>query len=332
MDEQAKPRTLKLPQRDVPWPAAISDAARESLIAMEMNKAWVKFEYPDPKDKEAWRAFAQQVDAGLLVAQPMYALAERPGIRSETVTMGGARVHISTPENIRPAAEGRVYFEMHGGGLVFVSGEGCRRGSLFEAERLGVRVVSVDYRMPPDHPYPAALDDCMAVYRELLKTCKPGQIVAGGQSGGGNLAAAFALRARDEGLPLPAALVLLTPEVDLTESGDTFHTLHGIDPVLLDKLTVQIQAYAPGQDLSHPYLSPLFGDFSRGFPPTFLQSGTRDMFLSNTVRMHRRLRKAGIEAELNVWEAMPHGGFFAGPEDIEIGVEMCRFMDAHWHD
>jgi acetyl esterase/lipase len=330
MDDKAKPSSLVVPQREVPWPAAISAAARESLIAMEMNKAWVTFKYPDPKDKEAWRAFVKQVDAALIVAQPMYALAERPGIRSETRAMGSARVHISTPEKLSPYAEGRVYMEIHGGGLVFVEGEGCRRGSLFEAERLGVRVVSVDYRMPPDHPYPAALDDCMAVYRELLKTYKPGQIIAGGQSGGGNLAAAFALRARDEGLPPPAGLVLLTPEVDLTESGDTFNTLHGIDPVLLDKLSVQIQAYAPGQDLSHPYLSPLFGDFTRGFPPTFLQSGTRDMFLSNTVRMHRRLRNAGIEAELHVWEAMPHGGFFAGPEDAEISAEMRRFFDSHW--
>ena len=323
---------LVVPQREIPWPAGISAEARASLIAMEQNKEWVRFTYPDPADAEAWRSFVEQINASMLVNSPLYRDAERPGICSETTRMGGVTVHISTPENMAPEAKGRVYMEMHGGGLVFIEGEGCRRGGMREAERVGVRTVSVDYGNPPDHRYPAALDDCVAVYRELLKTHKPGQIIVGGISGGGNLAAACALRVRDEGLPLPAALVLLTPEVDLTESGDSFSTLHGIDPVLTDKLAVQIQAYAPGRDLSHPYLSPIFGDFSRGYPPTFLQSGTRDMFLSNTVRMHRALRKAGIEADLHVWEAMPHGGFFVGPEDAEISAEMRRFIDAHWRD
>ena len=338
MNDKSVPQSLHVPPREIPWPSSISAEARAALVAMEQNKAaTTQFTYPDPKDAEAWRSFVEQANANILVNVPFYSVAERPGIRSETTTMGGVTVHVSTQEVMTQEAQGRVYLEIHGGGLVFVEGEGCRRGGLREAERVGVRTVSVDYRMPPDHPYPAALDDCVAVYRELLKAYKPGQIIAGGQSGGGNLAAAFALRARDEGLPLPAALVLLTPELDLTESGDTFETLLGIDPVLSSKLSVQIEAYAPGQDLTDPYLSPLFGDFSRGFPPTFLQSGTRDLFLSNTVRMHRRLRQAGIEAELHVWEAMPHGGFFVGPqelgpEDAEISVEMRRFIDAHWHN
>ncbi|MGH7823320.1 MAG: alpha/beta hydrolase fold domain-containing protein, partial [Candidatus Binatia bacterium] len=86
--------------------------------------------------------------------------------------------------------------------------------------------------------------------------------------------------------------------------------------------------YANGHDLSHPYLSPLFGDVS-GFPPTFLQSGTRDLFLSNTARMHRKLRSAGVDAELHVFEAMPHGGFGGAPEDVEIIVEVQRFLERH---
>jgi monoterpene epsilon-lactone hydrolase len=97
---------------------------------------------------------------------------------------------------------------------------------------------------------------------------------------------------------------------------------------LVSRLTESIALYAQGHDLRDPYLSPLFGDLS-GFPPTFLQTGTRDLFLSNTVRMHRALRDAGVDAELHVWEAMPHGGFFGAPEDDEIGVEVRRFLEKH---
>ena len=122
-------------------------------------------------------------------------------------------------------------------------------------------------------------------------------------SAGGNLAAALLVRARDEGLPMPAALVLPTPMVDLTESGDTFQTLNGVDGGLRSQIAVNL-LYANGHDLTDPYLSPLFADLS-GFPPTFLQSGTRDLFLSNTVRLHRKLLAAGVDTELHIFEAMP---------------------------
>ena len=196
------------------------------------------------------------------------------------------------------------------------------------AVRTGLHTWAVDYRMPPDHPYPTPLDDCVAVYRALLERKPPEQIVVGGGSAGGNLAAALMLRARAEGLPMPRALLLITPEVDLTESGDTFDTNAGVDYVLLQRLTESIALYAGDHDLRDPFLSPLFGDVS-GFPPTFLQAGTRDLFLSNAVRMHRALRAVDVEAELHVWEAMPHGGFFGAPEDAEIGVEVRKFLAKH---
>lgn len=185
-----------------------------------------------------------------------------------------------------------------------------------------------DYRMPPLHPYPAAVDDGLAVYRALLELRDAADIFVGGASAGGNLAAALLLRARDEGLPMPAALVLPTPLVDLTESGDTFQTLDGVHGGLRSQLPVNL-LYANGHDLAEPSLSPLFADLT-GFPPTFLSSGTRDLLLSNTVRMHRRLLAAGVEAELHVFEAMPHGGFGgSAPEDAELDAAMNGFLDKH---
>ncbi len=125
------------------------------------------------------------------------------------------------------------------------------------------------------------------------------------------------------------ALILLTPEADLTESGDSFHTNLGIDCVLTESLADSIALYAGDHDLRHPYLSPLFGDLTAPFPPTFLQAGTRDLFLSNTVRMHRKLRAGGVDAQLHIFEAMPHGGFFGAPEDDELADETRRFLAAH---
>ena len=125
-----------------------------------------------------------------------------------------------------------------------------------------------------------------------------------------------------------AALALFTPEIDLTESGDSFDTNAGVDYVLVDRLTDSIALYAGDHDLTDPYLSPIFGDVT-GFPPTFVQAGTRDLFLSNAVRIHRKLRDAGVDAELHIWEAMPHGGFFGAPEDAEMGAEVRRFLAKH---
>jgi acetyl esterase/lipase len=154
----------------------------------------------------------------------------------------------------------------------------------------------------------------------------PSNIAIYGASAGGGLAAAFVLKARDLGMPLPGACVLHSPEADLTESGDTFETNDKVD-VILSRLTQSIALYADGHDLKDPYLSPVFGDFTKGFPPTILTSGTRDLFLSNTVIMHRALRRAGLKAELHVFEAMSHGGFMGkAPEDREVVDEQIRFI------
>jgi epsilon-lactone hydrolase len=123
--------------------------------------------------------------------------------------------------------------------------------------------------------------------------------------------------------------VLRSPEADLTEAGDSFETNNGIDAIMT-RLTNSIALYANGHDLRDPYLSPLYGDFSLGFPPTILTAGTRDLFLSNTVLMHRALRRAKVEAELHVWEAMSHAGFFGlAPEDREVLEEEVRFIRQH---
>ena len=246
----------------------------------------------------------------------------------ETVRTGATTIHVATPDTVE--APGCAYIDFHGGAFVFGGGEACRAQAQMQADQHGALCYGVDYRMPPEHPYPAGLDDAMAAYRYVLGQHPPSRIIVGGRSAGGNLAAAMLLRSKQEGLPMPAGLVLLSPQVDLTESGDSFQVNQMVDVVLPGSLMRNNELYAGGADLSHPYVSPLFGDLT-DLPPTFLQSGTRDLFLSNAVRMHRALRQAKVEAELHVFEAMPHGGFQGNtPEDDELASETSRFAKARW--
>jgi acetyl esterase/lipase len=280
--------------------------------------------WPAPDDKAAWRKLASEHDAtvgALFAQQPPF-----EG-RIETDFAGDATLFALIPADIEPAKEDRALIYVHGGGFFMGGGTLALKAAQAYASRMKIRTYVPDYRMPPDHPFPAALDDVVATYRHLLTRHAPACMAILGVSAGGGLAASAVLKLRDLGLPMPGATVLLTPEADLTESGDSFETNKFLDIVLVDRLTESVLLYADGHNLQDPYLSPIFGDFSQGFPPTLLVSGTRDLFLSNTVRLHRALRRAGVEADLHVFEAMPHGGFFGAPEDDESMDEQVRFVE-----
>ena len=318
MTPEPAPRSVT---RAIPVPASVSDAARRALAATEALTA-DRSPRPTAAEPDAWPAHVAEQDA--MILEMVGPAAERFAGTIDTLRVGDCDVAVVTPEGADPAT---VVLDVHGGGLVYGAGPVARAMACGRALSLGRVVWSPDYRMPPAHPYPAALDDCLATYRLLLERHAADRIVVSGASAGGNLAAALVLRARDEGLPLPAGLVLVSPEADLTESGDTFATNLGIDHTLGSLMEANL-LYAAGHDLAHPYLSPLFADFAGAWPRTILTSGTRDLYLSNTVRLHRRLRAAGHDADLHVWEAMAHAGFMGAPEDLELVGEIRRFVDA----
>lgn len=307
-----------------PVPTSVSPEAQAWLGTTPFPDAAVPTR---PDDIEGWQHFVAERDRQIEVVLRAQMPTDLPIGRIDT-DIDGVRTYVLRPHHVPDGLEAGIYLEIHGGALLMCGGELCARMSTGSALGRNMTTWSIDYRMPPLHPYPAALDDCLTVYRRALQERAPEDIIVGGASAGGNLAAAVLLRAKDEGLPMPAALVLFSPEVDLTESGDSFVTNDGIDNALQSLMDINL-LYANGHDLAHPYLSPLFGDLM-GFPPTILVTGTRDLYLSNTVRFHRKLRDAGVEAELHVWEAMPHGGFGGtAPEDIEVGMELSRFIERH---
>ena len=320
--EQERP-ALCLPAREIPIPTSVSAEAQAAMAMAPLPAP----DHPAPDDLDGWRAMIAAQDeaiAGMMADRA----AGAPVVTTELDV--GAYVYEIVPTALADG-DRRVYLDIHGGAFVFGAGECCRVMSVGTAARFGARVWAVDYRMPPDHPFPAGLDDCLTAYRALLSDHDPAEIIVGGASAGGNLAAALILRARDEGLPLPAAVVLMTPGVDLTASGDSLQTNLGLDPLLTGASAPTFAMYAGDRDLTDPYVSPLFGDFAPGFPPTILTTGTRDRLLSDTVRMHRALRRAGIPADLHVTEAAGHGGFFGtAPEDHEIEREIRDFAESHW--
>jgi epsilon-lactone hydrolase len=326
--------SLRVPAHDLPVPRTPSVQA-QAVLGMGTQGSSQVWKATDSKAsiQESIDATMAAIPAGMggPMISAIYGTADtgRPA-DVEVIDVAGVPVYVGTPEGLDPG-DRRVHLSIHGA-LVYGGGEMARVGAAITAGGLGVRTWVVDYRMPPYHPFPAPLEDCLAVYRSLLEDCRPEEIIIGGMSIGANLTLATILRARDEGLPLPAAAVINSPPADLTMSGDSTQTnAHADISYNRQDLADVFSLYTDGQDPRHPWISPVYGDYSKGFPPTILTTGTRDFLLSDTVRVHRKLRAAGVQAELHVWEAAPHIMFLGmAPEDHERTAEIRRFMQQQW--
>jgi monoterpene epsilon-lactone hydrolase len=322
---QAPLQARELPARSIPVPTTVSPQM-QSAIAAPLSPIWNAI----PRTAEEWKA---QIEAGAATAMKgLPALRERMRVKVEPSTIDGVKVHIVSAVTIPPQNANRLLIHIHGGCYAGFPGESGSGEAIQVAGFGGFRVVSIDYRMPPDHPYPAALDDIMTVWKAMVKTTDPKRMAVFGTSAGGALTLSMALRAKQEKLPLPAALYSGTPMADLTNAGDTFQTNAMLDNVLVapdGNCDRRAALYANGRDLKDPMLSPVYGDFS-GFPPTILLSGTRDLLLSSTVRVHRKLRQAGVAAVLQVFEGQAHAHYLRdAPEAREAFEEVTAFFDSH---
>lgn len=238
---------------------------------------------------------------------------------------------------VRPrdyADDGTAIVFVHGGGFIL----GSAKSSLGEAAGIaaltGRRVYDVDYTVAPRGNWKIATDEVMNAYRGLLELgYDAGRIGMTGGSAGASIVAATTLKIRDAGLPMPAALVLLCPMSDFTEGGDTRYTLMEADPALWSpQVRPGLDAYAAPEDQTNPYVSPVYGDFSKGYPPTLIQGGTKEFLVSDMVRLHRAIKRGGGVSDLELYEGMPHGfmGLMAeAPEGREARAEELAFWNRY---
>jgi epsilon-lactone hydrolase len=237
--------------------------------------------------------------AELTSAQPL-----PPGVTVTAAELGGVPTAEITIDAIEPR---HVVLYFHGG--VYAIGDAFQAAGL--AAQIGRRtdatVISVDYRLAPEHPYPAAVDDALAAYQALLHNgTAPSDIAFAGESAGGGLAVATLVNARDHGLPLPAAAYVMSPYADLTLAGTTMDTKSKDDPLLSrELLQPRVTDYTAGQDAALGLISPVFADLS-GLPPLIIQAGSHEVLLDDAIRLARQAATADVAVTLDITPGVPH--------------------------
>ncbi len=245
-------------------------------------------------------------------------------------TIGGVRCDVIKPLNIPESKRDRVLINVHGGGF------NADWGSLVEgipiAYLTATTVVSVYYRLAPENPFPAAVDDTVAVIKELLKTYKPAKVGLYGTSAGATITAEVAVKLRREGLPLPGVLGIFSGNGDMSRRGDSpyLFTVSGFGGALVPppSKTPKPSFYYGSTDPKDPVLSPIYADL-KGFPPTLFVTSTRDLLLSGTAELHRAFLRSGVDAELVVFDGLPHAFWcdFTLPETKEALDIMAQFFN-----
>jgi epsilon-lactone hydrolase len=304
--------------RVIPTPSTISPEAQRWLASLTLQKSGPESLTERRARTDAWRA---QDSAE---ARRIYR------VNVEEKNIAGVRTDIITPLVTSEVNGSRVLINLHGGG--FNSDSGSLIEGIPIANLAKIKVVSVYYRLAPENSFPAAVDDVVAVYRELLKTYKARSIGIFGTSAGAILTGEAAVRLKQLGLPLPGALGMFSVLADFSQPGESrqIYTLTGLPGELepIDTRHLPDDAYVGKTDRKDPVLSPLFADL-HDMPPSLLVTSTRDLLLSDTAILQRALQRAGNDARLVVFEALPHAFWyhFQLPETKEALQIMARFFD-----
>jgi epsilon-lactone hydrolase len=268
----------------------VSAEQRQNLEAILRQSA-----FPVDSDVNEQRRLLRE----LLSAQPLPA-----DVTVTAAALGGVPTAEITVDGIEPR---HVVLYFHGG--VYVMSDAFLAAGLASqvGRRTNAKVISVDYRLAPEHPYPAAVDDALAAYEALLRDgIAPSDIVFAGESAGGGLAIATMVNARDHGLPLPAAAFVMSPYADLTLAGATMETKGEVDPLLSrERLQPRVTDYVAGQDAALGLISPVFADLS-GLPPLIVQAGTNEVLLDDALRLARGAATADVDVTLDITPHVPH--------------------------
>jgi len=227
------------------------------------------------------------------------------GVRQALTNLAGRPAVLVEPEGT--AGPGTILY-FHGGSYSQGSPQTAMALTANLVRRTGIRAISVDYRLAPEHPFPAGVEDCFAAYRSLLEDgVEPDSIVLAGESAGGGLAVSTCLMARDAGLPMPAAIVAFSGGFDQTRTGRSVHTKEGVDPFFTAAgLERTGEIYLAAQDPHHPLVSPAVAADLTGFPPILLQVGTNELLLDDSIRLAERARDAEVDVILDITAGVPH--------------------------
>jgi epsilon-lactone hydrolase len=268
----------------------VSTEQRENLEAVLRQSA-----FPAGSDVNEQRRLLRELTS----AQPLPA-----DVTVTAAALGGVPTAEITIDGIEPR---HVVLYFHGG--VYVLGDAFGAADLASqvGRRTRAKVISVDYRLAPEHPYPAAVDDALAAYEALLHNgTAPSDIAFAGESAGGGLAVATLVNARDHGLPLPAAAFVMSPYADLTLAGTTMETKREVDVLMSrENLQSRVTDYTSGQDAALGLISAIFADLS-GLPPLIIQAGTHEVLLDDAVRLARQAATADVEVTLDITPRVPH--------------------------
>ncbi len=319
--DEEEPTFVRIPAPDTVSPQA------QAFINAPVNLELVR---TVPKGIDAWHTSKAEANGAMMMM--VAGMKEGMPVSVDNGTLADVPVRYVTPTELSDSRKNKIVLNAHGGGYVYFDGECCLLEALPLAWQTGYKVVTPDFRTPPDHPFPAAIEDVFATYKELLKSYSPEDIAFYGASSGGALCLGALLMAQEEGVPMPAALGLSTPWAELGKSGGSYLANEGLDPIGYTYdggLAAAASLYAGDADIKNPLISPVHANYSEGFPPSLIITGTRDLFLSNSVRLHRKLRGSGLDSDLHVFEAMWHS-FFGVPETEAAMAEVTRFFDKNF--
>ncbi|WP_299157904.1 alpha/beta hydrolase [uncultured Eudoraea sp.] len=281
----------------------ISPEAKEIINAFTSAKS--KPHVPLPEDKERWKTVQHQVE--IATKDQNEAFIAQLGLKVTELNLGGIPVLDIKPNNWKD--NGKVLVYTHGGAYVLFSALSTINVSGQTAQATGCRVIAIDYTLAPHAKWLEISDEIITVFKELLKEgYTMAEIGLFGDSAGGGLASTTALRLRDEGFGLPAAVVLYSPMGDLSCPGESFQTLKAAEGFYDYKKHIKpsFKAYADTSDYKNPYVSSIYGDFNKGYAPTLIQGGTKELLLSSFVRLYQAMDIADVDVKLDIYEGMPH--------------------------
>lgn len=332
----AVPAVAQVPVKEVEKPlryevpATVSPEAKVTLEQFyALLKQFAQAPQAAPVAQEDFDQRNAQVSA--VIGPMVQANADALKVTIHEDVIGGVPVLRIKPPGHTPQSRTLIY--AHGGGYVLFSARTSLTVPALMAVATGDEVVSVDYSLAPRGNWQTATDQVIAVYKGILANREPGEVGLFGDSAGGGLVAGAVLKMRDQKMPLPGALYLLSPWSDITATGDTYTTLASADPSLTaESLRWGAGAYAAPADQKNPYVSPVYGDYTKPFPPTLIQGGTREIFVSHFVRHYQAIRGGGHEAVLDLYEGMPHVFQALAPSIPETATSIKRaseFFDVH---